>query len=274
VQVGNPFLEKLLLEACLEALETGAVVGMQDLGAAGLTSSTVEAASRGGVGVTVDVAKVSRRESGMTPYEVMLSESQERMLVVVERGREDEVRAIFDRWELHSDVIGAVTADGLVRVTDGDTIVAEVPARYFTDECPTYYREGHEAPEIAALRAFDPAVLPDLMEDSRLKIEDQESAAVQPAVDAPKSSIFNLESGIYTLLLDAGREEPLHALAVGVVEHEHPVEEPLGARRLLAPVVALHPLDVHHLAGAGDLEAPLGALVGLHLGHRVLLLQT
>src|ERR687886_439686 len=152
VQVGNPFLEKLLLEACLEALETGAVVGMQDLGAAGLTSSTVESADRGGVGVTVDVAKVSRRESGMTPYEVMLSESQERMLVIVERGREDEVRAIFDRWELHSDVIGEVTADGLVRVTDGDAVVAEVPARYFTDECPTYYREGREAPEIAALR--------------------------------------------------------------------------------------------------------------------------
>ena len=134
----------------------------------------------------------------MTPYEVMLSESQERMLVVVERGREDEVRAIFDRWELHSDVIGEVTADGLVRVTDGDTIVAEVPARYFTDECPTYYREGHEAPEIAALRAFDPAVLPDLMEDSRLKIEDSRSnirRSTSPrGSEHLRSSIFSLES--------------------------------------------------------------------------------
>src|SRR5947207_13064721 len=162
VQVGNPFLEKLLLEACLEALETGAVVGMQDLGAAGLTSSAVETADRGGVGVTVDVARVTRRERGMTPYEVMLSESQERMLVIVERGREDEVRAIFDRWELHSDLIGHVTGDGLVRVTDGGEVVAEVPARLFTEECPTYHREGREAPEIAALRDFDPAVLPDL----------------------------------------------------------------------------------------------------------------
>jgi len=162
VQVGNPFLEKLLLEACLEVLETGAVVGMQDLGAAGLTSSTVEVADRGGVGVTIDVAKVSRRETGMTPYEIMLSESQERMLVVVERGREDEVRAVFDRWELHSDVIGRVTADDVVRVTDGDAVVCEVPARLFTDECPTYYRTGEESPEIAALRAFDPATLDDL----------------------------------------------------------------------------------------------------------------
>ncbi len=162
VQVGNPFLEKLLLEACLEALETGAVVGMQDLGAAGLTSSTVEVADRGGVGVEVDVAKVTRRETGMTPYEIMLSESQERMLVIVEAGREDEVRAIFDRWELHSDLIGHVTDDGIVRITDGATVVCEVPARLFTDECPTYYRQGEESAAIASLRDFDPSSLPDV----------------------------------------------------------------------------------------------------------------
>jgi phosphoribosylformylglycinamidine synthase subunit PurL len=175
VQVGNPFLEKLLLEACLEALETGAVVGMQDLGAAGLTSSTVETADRGGVGVEIDVRKVSRRETGMTPYEIMLSESQERMLVIVERGREDEVRAIFDRWELHSDIIGRVTDDGIVRVMDGDTPVCEVAARLFTDECPTYYREGIESPDIAALRAFDPSTLPDL-EERGAKSEEREGA--------------------------------------------------------------------------------------------------
>ncbi|MFN8536135.1 MAG: phosphoribosylformylglycinamidine synthase subunit PurL [Thermomicrobiales bacterium] len=166
VQVGNPFLEKLLLEACLEVLETGAVVGMQDLGAAGLTSSTVETADKGGVGVEIDVQKVSRRETGMTPYEIMLSESQERMLVIVEAGREGEVRAIFDRWELHSDIIGRVTDDGIVRVMDGDTPVCEVEARLFTDECPTYYREGSESPAIAALRDFDPSVLPDLVVES------------------------------------------------------------------------------------------------------------
>ncbi len=162
VQVGNPFLEKLLLEACLEALATGAVVGMQDLGAAGLTSSTVESADKGGVGVEIDVAKVSRRETGMTPYEIMLSESQERMLVIVEAGREGEVQAIFDRWELHSDIIGRVTADGIVRITDGDTVVCDVPARLFTDECPTYYRQGTESPAVVALRAFDLGAVPDL----------------------------------------------------------------------------------------------------------------
>src|SRR6266545_3072115 len=137
VQVGDPFREKLLIEACLEALDQPWLVGMQDLGAAGLTSSTVECASKGGSGIEIDVARVSRRETGMTPYEVMLSESQERMLVIVERGRDEEVRAIFDRWELHSDVIGHVTGDGLVRVTDGGEVVAEVPARLFTEECPT-----------------------------------------------------------------------------------------------------------------------------------------
>ncbi|MGN6564060.1 MAG: phosphoribosylformylglycinamidine synthase subunit PurL [Thermomicrobiales bacterium] len=170
VQVGDPFLEKLLLEACLAALATGAVVGMQDLGAAGLTSSTVEVADRGGVGVTIDVAKVSRREADMTPYEIMLSESQERMLVVVERGREAEVQAIFQHWDLHSDVIGYVTDDGLVRVTDGDDVVCKVPARLFTDECPTYYREGAEAPELAELRAFDPDTLPDIGDQAALAL--------------------------------------------------------------------------------------------------------
>ncbi len=162
VQVGNPFLEKLLLEACLEVLETGAVVGMQDLGAAGLTSSTVEVADRGGVGVAIDVAKVTRRETGMSAYEIMLSESQERMLVVVEAGREEEVRAVFDHWELHTDIIGRVTDDGIVRIVDGDEVVCEVPARLFTDECPTYYREGIESPAIAALRDYDLAAVSDL----------------------------------------------------------------------------------------------------------------
>lgn len=166
VQVGNPFLEKLLLEACLEAQATGAVVGMQDLGAAGLTSSIVEVADRGGVGASVDVALVSRREQGMTPYEVLLSESQERMLVIVERGREPEVQAIFDRWELHYDRIGEVTGDGLVRVTDGAATVVEVPASHFTDGCPTYYRIGREDPAVIALRAFDVDTVPDLIAES------------------------------------------------------------------------------------------------------------
>lgn len=168
VQVGNPFLEKLLLEACLEVLKTPHVVAMQDLGAAGLTSSTVEVASRGGVGIEIDVAKVPRRETGMNAYEVMLSESQERMLVVVRPEGLDAVRAIFERHDLRCAVIGEVTDDGLVRVRDGDEVVAEVPATLFTDECPTYVREGVESAKIAELRARDVLAVPDLAESGDL----------------------------------------------------------------------------------------------------------
>ena len=137
VQVGNPFMEKLLLEACLEALATGGVAGLQDLGATGLTSAVVEAADRGGCGVTIDVARVSRRADSMTPYEVMLSESQERMLVVAHAGREDEVRAVFTKWGLHSDVIGHVATGRDVRVTEGSVDVARLPASMLVD-APTY----------------------------------------------------------------------------------------------------------------------------------------
>ena len=137
VQVGNPFMEKLLLEACLEALRTGGVAGLQDLGATGLTSATIEAAERGGCGVTIDVARVSRRADRMTPYEIMLSESQERMLVVAHAGREDEVRAVFTKWGLHSDVIGHVADGQDVRVTDGSVDVARLPVSMLVD-APTY----------------------------------------------------------------------------------------------------------------------------------------
>ncbi len=137
VQVGNPFMEKLLLEACLEALTTGGVAGLQDLGATGLTSATIEAAERGGCGVTIDVARVSRRADRMTPYEVMLSESQERMLVVAHAGREDEVRAVFTKWGLHSDVIGHVAEGQDVRVTEDSLEVAQLPVSMLVD-APTY----------------------------------------------------------------------------------------------------------------------------------------
>lgn len=162
VQVGNPFLEKLLLEACLEALHVDGVVAMQDLGAAGLTSSIVECASRGGLGIEIDVSKVSRRETGMTPYEVMLSESQERMLIIVREDGLEELGEIFDRWDLHSDVVGKVTDDGRVRVIDGEDVVADVPAAYYTDECPTYVREGVEAQAVIDARAVDLTSLDDL----------------------------------------------------------------------------------------------------------------
>ena len=128
VQVGDPFMEKLLLEACLEAMQTGAVVAIQDMGAAGLTSSSCEMASRGGLGIEIELARVPQRETGMTPYEMMLSESQERMLLVAERGREQEVLSVFAKWGLDAVEIGRVTEDGLVRVLHHGSIAAEIPA--------------------------------------------------------------------------------------------------------------------------------------------------
>ena len=140
VQFGDPFMEKLLLEACLEVMQTDALVGIQDMGAAGLTCSTTEMGSRGGAGVEIDVALVPQRETGMTPYEIMLSESQERMLLVAKKGREAEVERIFSKWDLHAVRIGEVTADGTLRVKERGKIVAEIPNRALTDEAPQYRR--------------------------------------------------------------------------------------------------------------------------------------
>ena len=162
VQVGNPFLEKLLMEACLQLTEKhgGWIAGLQDLGAAGLTSSSVECAAKAGTGIIIDVAKVPRREAGMTAYEVMLSESQERMLVVVKPEHEGDVRDLFEHWELHCATIGVVTDDGLVRIRDGDTEVACVSATMLT-EAPTYTREPVRPAYLDALQTFDFAALPD-----------------------------------------------------------------------------------------------------------------
>ena len=140
VQVGDPFVEKLLLEACLEAMQTGAVVAIQDMGAAGLTCSTTEMASRGGTGIEIDLARVPQRETGMTPYEIMLSESQERMLLVAENGREHEVLAVFKKWGLDAMVVGQVTDGGLMRVKDHGKTVAEIPAHPLAEEGPVYNR--------------------------------------------------------------------------------------------------------------------------------------
>lgn len=161
VQVGNPFLEKCLMEACLEVLQLDIVVGMQDLGAAGLTSSSVECAARAGMGIEIDLAHVARRERGMNAYEIMLSESQERMLVIVSQGREAEAQAVFSRWGLHSDVIGRVTDDGMVRVYDGDVLAAELPATLLADEVPIRYVKGVPDPELYELQHPDwDAILP------------------------------------------------------------------------------------------------------------------
>ena len=140
VQMGDPFLEKLLLEACLEVMETGAVVGIQDMGAAGLTCSTCEMGSRAGTGIEIDLAKVPQRETGMTPYEIMLSESQERMLLVAIKGREQEVFDVFEKWGLDAAEIGIVTDTGLLRVYNHGELVAELPNRELADEAPLYSR--------------------------------------------------------------------------------------------------------------------------------------
>jgi len=144
VQVGDPFKEKLLLEACLELIARDAVAGIQDMGAAGLTCSTCETASRGGSGIEIDLAKVPRREPGMTPYEIMLSESQERMLIIAKRGREDVVRQVFDKWDVPFAEIGRVTSDGLMRVRHNGTIAAEIPANALADDAPLYSREARK----------------------------------------------------------------------------------------------------------------------------------
>src|SRR6266849_3855346 len=140
VQVGDPFVEKLLLEACLEAMQTGAVVAIQDMGAAGLTCSTMEMASRGGTGIEIDLAKVPQRETGMTPYEIMLSESQERMLLVAEKGREHEVLAVFKKWGLDAVVVGHVTEGGIARINNNGRVAAEIPAHPLAEEGPVYHR--------------------------------------------------------------------------------------------------------------------------------------
>jgi len=142
VQVGDPFREKLLLEACLELLASGCVAGIQDMGAAGLTCSTCETASRGGTGVEIDLNLVPKRETGMTPYEILLSESQERMLVIVNKGEEDKVRAIFEKWDLPYAEVGVVNDDGMMRVREGDSVAVEIPARKLADEAPLYSREA------------------------------------------------------------------------------------------------------------------------------------
>src|SRR6478735_5854186 len=142
VQVGDPFKEKLLLEACLELLATDAVAGIQDMGAAGLTCSTCETASRGGTGVEIDLAKVPKRETGMTPYEILLSESQERMLIIARHGREKVVRQIFAKWEVPCAEIGRVTEDGMMRVRNNGGVAAEIPAKPLAEEAPLYEREA------------------------------------------------------------------------------------------------------------------------------------
>jgi phosphoribosylformylglycinamidine synthase subunit PurL len=160
VQVGDPFMEKLLLEACLELMKTDALVGVQDMGAAGLTCSTSEMGARGGSGIEIDVAHVPQRETGMTPYEIMLSESQERMLLVVKKGREAEVEEIFEKWDLHAVQIGEVMTDGVLRVKDRGTVVAEIPNTALVDQAPVYDRPTAKPAYLDEVSRFDISTLP------------------------------------------------------------------------------------------------------------------
>ena len=165
VQVGDPFTEKLLLEASLELIRSGHIVAIQDMGAAGLTSSSAEMAARGDVGVTIDVSKVPVRETGMTPYEILLSESQERMLVVAQRGRERAVAEILEKWDLNAAVIGEVIAEPVYRVTEGGRVVAEFPGSKLVTDCPVYHPAAQESADIAALRSRNPLTIPERAEE-------------------------------------------------------------------------------------------------------------
>jgi len=160
VQVGDPFMEKLVCEACLELLATGAVAGIQDMGAAGLTCSTCETAARAGTGIEIELSLVPQRAPGMTPYEIMLSESQERMLIIVQSGREDEVEHIFDKWDLPWAPIGRVTGTGRMVVKHNGAVVADVPARKLADEAPVYQPEAREPAYLKTVREFSLASVP------------------------------------------------------------------------------------------------------------------
>jgi len=159
VQVGDPFMEKLLMEACLEVLTTGAVVGIQDMGAAGLSCATSEMGSRGGCGMSIDVMHVPQRETGMVPYEIMLSESQERMLLVVEKGREREVEDVFEKWDLHAVQVGEVTEGSRLKIHERGKLVADIPNRALTDEAPVYRRPMEEPRWQAAVQRLDAGTL-------------------------------------------------------------------------------------------------------------------
>ncbi|MBA4147350.1 MAG: phosphoribosylformylglycinamidine synthase subunit PurL [Verrucomicrobia bacterium] len=161
VQVGDPFMEKLVCEACLELLATDAVAGIQDMGAAGLTCSTCETAARAGTGIEIELNKVPQRGPNMTSYEIMLSESQERMLIIVKAGREDEVKRIFDKWDLPWAQVGVVTDTGRMVVRHDGKIVADIPAKKLADEAPIYYRESKEPAYLEAVRSFNLNEIPD-----------------------------------------------------------------------------------------------------------------
>jgi phosphoribosylformylglycinamidine synthase len=167
VQVGDPFMEKLVCEACLELLATGAVAGIQDMGAAGLTCSTCETAARAGTGIEIELDKVPQRAPNMTSYDLMLSESQERMLIIVHKGREEEVKRIFDKWDLPWSEVGTVTDTGRMVVKHHGNVVADIPAKKIADESPVYQRDSKEPEYLKAVRAFRLDQIPQMPDPRR-----------------------------------------------------------------------------------------------------------
>jgi phosphoribosylformylglycinamidine synthase len=198
VQVGDPFTEKLLLEACLEAMATGAVVGIQDMGAAGLACCTSEMPARAGTGMDVELSCVPRRETHMTPYELLLSESQERMLLVVARGREDEVKRVFARWELDAVEIGRVTDDRLLTVRLDGEVVARVPVDALADG-PRYEKPTCEPEDLAALRAWDPRSLPEPSDIGQMLVDLLASPTIASKAWAFRQ--YDQQVGLNTLVL-------------------------------------------------------------------------
>jgi phosphoribosylformylglycinamidine synthase subunit PurL len=185
VQVGDPFMEKLVCEACLELLATGCVAGMQDMGAAGLTCSTCEMAARAGTGIEIELDKVPQRAPNMSSYEIMLSESQERMLIVVHKGREEEVKRIFDKWDLPWSEIGIITDTGHMKVRHGGKLVVDIPARKIADESPVYQREAVEPAYLKDVRAFRL----DGIADCQLPIVDLKKLLAWPSI-ASKNWVY------------------------------------------------------------------------------------
>jgi phosphoribosylformylglycinamidine synthase subunit PurL len=188
VQVGDPFLEKLLLEACLEAMQTGAIVGIQDMGAAGLTCSTCEMGARGKVGIEIELDRVPQRETGMSAYEIMLSESQERMLLVAQKGREDEVFRVFEKWGLDAVEVGKVTAGNILRVLHHGEIVADIPNQALTDDAPVYRRPmARWEPPVAREM---PEHIPTLTAKNAVRMGHPRCIAAQEALRHPKAEGF------------------------------------------------------------------------------------
>jgi phosphoribosylformylglycinamidine synthase subunit PurL len=185
VQVGDPFMEKLVCEACLELLATGAVAGMQDMGAAGLTCSTCEMAARAGTGIEIELDKVPQRAPNMSSYEIMLSESQERMLIVVHKGREEEVKRIFDKWDLPWSEIGIITNTGHMVVRHSGKLIVDIPAKKIADESPVYQRDAQEPEYLKEVRAFRL----DGIADCQFPIEDLKKLLAWPSI-ASKNWVY------------------------------------------------------------------------------------